>query len=70
LYGWVFEVRLSARRVRPWKPPSKATTAGRFVYERANLTEFSIASAPELKKAARVVPEMGTSSSRRSASAT
>ena len=31
LYGCVFDVRLSASSVRPWKAPSKAITAGRFV---------------------------------------
>jgi hypothetical protein len=45
-------------------------TAGLLVNERANLTEFSTASAPELKKAARFSPEIGTSSSSRSARAT
>jgi hypothetical protein len=34
------------------------------------LIEFSIASAPELKNPARVSPEIGASSSRRSASPT
>ena len=38
--------------MRPWKPPSKAITAGRFVYERANLIAFSTASVPALKNAA------------------
>ena len=42
--------------VRPWNPPSKAITAGRRVYARAILTAFSIASAPELKNAARTWP--------------
>ena len=45
--------------VRPWKAPSKAITAGRFVYYLANLTAFSTASAPELKNPARTSPEMG-----------
>ena len=67
MYGCVFEVRLRARSVRPWKPPSKPITAGRFVKDRANLIEFSIASAPELKNAARVSPEIGASPSSRSA---
>ena len=31
LYGWVFEVSESDISVRPWKPPSNAITAGRFV---------------------------------------
>ena len=37
MYGCVFDVRLSARSVRPWKAPSKPITAGRFVYERGEL---------------------------------
>ena len=45
-------------------------TAGRFVYERANLTAFSIASVPALKKAALVSPEIGASWSSRSDSVT
>ncbi len=68
MYGWVFDVRLSASSVRPWKAPSKAITPWRFVKARANLIEFSTASAPELKKPARFSPTIGVSSSRRSAS--
>ena len=56
--------------MRPWKPPSKAITAGRFVYARANLTAFSTASVPALKKAAFAGPVNGDRSSRRSASST
>jgi hypothetical protein len=70
LYGCVFDVSESAISVRPWKPPSKAITAGRPVYARANLTAFSIASAPELKKPARVGPAIGASAQRRSARST
>ena len=36
--------------MRPWKPFSKTTTAGRPVAARAILTAFSIASAPELTR--------------------
>ena len=39
-----------ARRVRPWKPSSKASTAGRPVAARAIFTAFSTASAPEFTK--------------------
>ena len=70
MYGCVFEVSESESSVRPWKPPSKAITAGRFVYARANLTAFSTASVPALKNAAFVGPEIGVRSSRRSASST
>ncbi len=70
MYGCVFDVRLIAMSVRPWKAPSKAITAGRFVYDLANLTAFSTASAPELKNPARTSPEMGAASQRRSASPT
>ena len=52
MYGCVFDVSVSASSVRPWKPPSNAITAGRFVYARANFTAFSTASAPALKNAA------------------
>jgi hypothetical protein len=52
LYGCVFDVIVIESSVRPWKAPSKTITAGRFVYERANLIEFSIASVPALKNAA------------------
>ena len=56
--------------VRPWNAPSYAMTASRPVAARAILTAFSTASAPELKKAARVSPEMGTRARSRSASST
>ena len=56
MYGCVFEVSDSDISVRPWKPPSKAMTAGRFVYARANLTAFSTASVPALKKPALTGP--------------
>ncbi len=59
-----------ARSVRPWNAPSNAITAGRFVYERANLIAFSIASVPALKNAAFAGPEMGVSAMSRSASST
>ena len=68
MYGCVFDVRLSASSVRPWKPPSNATTAGRPVYERANLIAFSTASAPALKNAALAGLRTGASSQSRSAS--
>ncbi len=68
MYGWVFEVRLSASSVRPWNPPSKATTPGRPVWMRANLIAFSTASAPALKKAALAGLATGASSQSRSAS--
>ena len=70
MYGCVFEVRLSERSVRPWKPPSNAMTAGRFVDERANLIAFSIASVPALKNAARFSPEIGANFVSRSARVT
>ena len=38
--------------MRPWKPPLNATTPGRFVYARAILTAFSIASAPVVRRRA------------------
>ena len=43
---------MSESSVRPWKPPSKAMTAGRSVKARENLTAFSTASVPALKNAA------------------
>jgi hypothetical protein len=60
----------SESSVRPWKPPSKAITAGRFVYARANLIAFSSASVPALKKAALTCPEIGAVATSRSASVT
>ena len=59
LYGCVFEVSVSDRSVRPWKPPSKQISAGRPVYARANLAAFSIASVPALKNAAFAGPLNG-----------
>ena len=56
--------------VRPWKAPSKAITAGRPVASRANLTAFSTASVPALKKAALAGTVNGARASRRSASST
>jgi hypothetical protein len=53
LYGTTFDVSASARLVRPWKPCSKQTTAGRPVNARATLTAFSTASAPLLTKKVR-----------------
>ena len=50
LYGRTLLVIAIVRSVRPWKPLSKTTTAGRPVAERAILTAFSIASAPELTR--------------------
>ncbi len=41
---------LAAPKVRPWKPPRKATIPGRPVTRRANLSAASIASLPELRK--------------------
>ena len=56
--------------VRPWNAPSKAMTAWRPVAWRAILTAFSTASAPELKNAAFLGPEIGVRSTSRSASST
>ena len=70
MYGCVFEVIVSESMVRPWKPPSNAITAGRFVNARANLTAFSTASVPALKNAALAGLRTGASSQRRSASVT
>ena len=56
--------------MRPWNAPSKAITAGRFVYERANLIEFSIASVPALKNAAFAGGLTGDDPISRSASST
>ena len=68
MYGCVFEVSESDSSVRPWNAPSKAITAGRRVYARANLTAFSTASVPALKNAAFAGPRNGARSSSRSAS--
>ena len=70
MYGCVFDVSVIESSVRPWNAPSKAITAGRFVYERANLIAFSTASVPALKNAAFAGPVNGASASRRSASVT
>ena len=48
LYGLTFEVSVIVISVRPWKPRSNATIAGRPVAARAILTAFSTASAPLL----------------------
>ena len=48
MYGFTFAVIVIVSSVRPWKALSKTTTAGRPVAERAILTAFSTASAPEL----------------------
>jgi hypothetical protein len=70
LYGCVFDVSVSESSVRPWNAPSNAITAGRSVYERANLIAFSTASVPALKKAAFAGPRTARARSRRSASVT
>ena len=70
MYGCSLDVSVIASSVRPWNAPSKPITAWRFVYERANLTAFSIASAPALKNAALAGPENGEISISRSASVT
>jgi hypothetical protein len=61
-------VSVIASSVRPWNAPSKAITAGRFVYSLANLTAFSTASVPALKNAALAGPRNGARSTSRSAS--
>ena len=43
-------VRAIAPWVRPWKPPRKATTIGRWVAAFASLTAASTASAPEFER--------------------
>ena len=70
MYGCVFDVIDSESIVRPWNAPSKAITAGRFVYARANLTAFSTASVPALKNAAFAGLRTGASAVSRSASST
>ena len=70
MYGCVFEVIVIESIVRPWNAPSKAITAGRFVYERANLIEFSTASVPALKNAALAGPVNGETAISLSASST
>ena len=66
MYGCVFEVSASDSIVRPWNAPSKPITACRPVNARANLTAFSTASVPALKKAAFAGPVNGASASSRS----
>ena len=70
LYGCGLEVSVIESSVRPWNAPSNAITAGRRVESRANLTAFSTASVPALKKAAFAGPRNGARSSSRSASST
>ena len=70
MYGCVFEVIVMESIVRPWNAPSNAITAGRFVYERANLIEFSTASVPALKNAALARLVNGATAMRRSARST
>ncbi len=70
LYGCCLEVSDMASSVRPWNAESNAITADRPVACRAILTAFSTASAPELKNAAFLAPEIGVTASRRSASST
>ena len=70
MYGCVFEVIVMESIVRPWNAPSNAITAGRFVYERANLIEFSTASVPALKNAAFAGHVNGATAIRRSARST
>ncbi len=50
MYGFTFAVIVIVSSVRPWNALSKTTTAGRPVAERAILTAFSFASAPELTR--------------------
>ena len=56
LYGFTLLVIVIARSVRPWNAPSKTTTAGRPVAERAILTAFSTASAPAFTRRERCSP--------------
>ncbi len=70
MYGCVFEVIVIESIVRPWNAPSNAITAGRFVYERANLIEFSTASVPALKNATFAGDVNGATAIRRSARST
>ena len=70
MYGCVFDVIVIESSVRPWNAPSNAITAGRFVYERANLIAFSTASVPALKNAAFAGEVNGDTASSRSASVT
>ena len=56
-----------ASSVRPWKPSSKARTAGRPVAARAIFTAFSTASAPEFTKSVFFGKSPGTSAFSRSA---
>ena len=56
-----------ASSVRPWKPSSKASTAGRPVAARAIFTAFSTASAPEFANSVFLGKSPGTSAFIRSA---
>jgi hypothetical protein len=67
LYGWTLEVRVRARRVRPWKASSKQRTAARPVAARAIFTAFSTASAPEFRKSVFFGKSPGTIAFMRSA---
>src|SRR3972149_3368911 len=49
-YGFSFPVRLMSRRGRPWNAVQQVAVKGFFVYARAILTAFSIASLPEFRK--------------------
>ena len=51
-YAGLDDVMVRLSSVRPWNPPLNATTAGRFVYARATLIAFSIASVPVVKSTA------------------
>ena len=57
--GW--PVADSAPSVRPWKPPSRATTPAFPVALRAYFNAASIASAPELQKNACAPPKRSES---------
>ncbi len=57
--GW--PVTESAPSVRPWKPPSSATTPGFPVALRAYFSAASFASAPELQKNAAAPPNRAES---------
>src|SRR3546814_2224845 len=56
-------------KVRPWKPPAKATTAERLVAARAILIAFSTASAPVENRIDLAGPAIGASALSRSHSA-
>ena len=61
LAGW--PVTESAPSVRPWKPPSSATTPGLPVALRAYFSADSFASAPELQKNEAAPPKRAESRS-------